>query len=182
MRLWRSQLLSLLLFTLWELILRLVFSDTECSDEQNSNHGLDHWTSEYSESVVSFSNTTRILRAGGTINSQLKQTEFLTSKTSRKTNQNRTYRNQRFLLHKKYVALYCWILYRVFMSINLISILKLFPSVAIFWTSVHYFLVPLSWAGVTLVETIIFIWYWCSSLSVINRSIVGWKRSLFACK
>ena len=37
------------LFTQWELILRLVFSDTERSDEQNSSHRFDQWTSEYSE-------------------------------------------------------------------------------------------------------------------------------------
>ena len=45
-----------------------------------------------------------------------------------------------------------------------------------------YFLVPLSWAGVTFVETIVFIWYWCSLPSVVNRSRVSWKRRLFACE
>ena len=75
--LWRSPVLSLLLFTLWELILRLLFSNTECGAKQNWNHGLNGPQNTQSLSQhLSFWKTTRILRAGGTIYSQLKQTEF----------------------------------------------------------------------------------------------------------
>ena len=108
---------------------------------------------------------------------------ILTSKTRRKTHQKRTYRNQRFLLHKN-----TWHFivesYRVFMKINLyIKTISLRGHFLDFRSRCYiYFFVSLSWAGVTFVETIVFIWYWSSSLSVVNRSRVGWKGSLFACK
>ena len=129
--------------------------------------------------IESFSNTTRILRARGTIYSQLKQTEFWNPRLGAKHIKRELIRELTETRDFFYIKNTCWILYRVFRLINLhIKTISLCGHFLDFRSRCYYFLVPLSWAG----ETIVFIWYWCSSLSVVNRSRVGWKRSLFACK
>ena len=123
-------------YTLWELILRLVFSNTECGAKQNWNHGLSgpQNTQSLSQHLKHFEHNQDYSCWRNNLFPAVKANWILTSKTRRETHQKRTFRNQRFLLHKitwhfiveSYIESLC----------KSICMLKLFPSVAIFWTSV----------------------------------------------
>ena len=106
-------------YTLWELILRLVFSNTECGAKQNWNHGLNgpQNNQSLSQHLKLFKDNQDSSCRGNNL-FPVKANWILKSKTRRKTHQKRTYRNQRFLYIKN-----TWHLivesYRVFMKINL---------------------------------------------------------------
>ena len=131
-----SSIEFVVVYTLWELILRqIVFSNTECGAKQNWNHSLNGPpnTQSLSQHLKHFKhNQDSSCRRNNLF--PVKANWILTSKTRRKTHQKRTYRDQRFLLHKftwhfiveSYIESLC----------KSICILILFPSVAIFWTSV----------------------------------------------
>ena len=92
--------------------------NTECSGEQNSNHGLDQWTSEYSESMST---------------SKAFQTQLGAKHIKRELTRELTETRDFFYIKNTWHFIVESYIESLGKSI---CILKLFPSVAIFWTSV----------------------------------------------